>query len=425
MNTSHGEPPRLDDVRVAITGMGITAAGSPGREAFWELICSGQSATRRVTHFDPSPFRSQMAGEADIEGLRGDRDRGIGLLLSAGEEALADAGPLECEPARIGVSVGTAVGPTLELIKVFRGLTEDGAQWDVAHDAADESAYAGTVPSSFAAELAYQCGAAGPVSTFSSGCTSGIDAVARGAELIRRGLADVVVCGGADAPLAPISVASFDVIKATSADNDHPDQACKPFDARRDGFVLAEGAAVLVLERADRVERRRGRAYAWIEGFGSTSNSFHMTGLAPEGMELSRAIDQALSTFPAGAGAIDYVNAHGSGTLQNDRHETGAFKRSLGDQAQRTMISSIKSMVGHSLGAVGAIEIAACALVLDRGFVPPTANLEEADPLCDLDYVPRVGRSARVRAALSTASGFGGFQSAMVLSGRESVEVTA
>jgi len=410
---------------VVISGVGVTAAGLPGREPFWDLLCEGRSATRRITRFDPSPYRSQVAGEVDIDDLPDDVDRGIGLLLAAGREALDDAGDLRVTPERIGVSIGTAVGPTLELIRHFRELTGDGVSWDVPHTAATPRAYPGTIPSSFAAAVAELVGAGGPVATFSSGCTSGIDAVAHGVEMIRRGLADVVFAGGADAPIAPISVASFDAIKATSADNGDPSGACKPFDARRDGFVLAEGAAVVVLERAGLVRARGAHAYAWIGGFGSTSNSYHMTGLTPAGVELARAVDRALADFEPGPRSIGYINAHGSGTVQNDRHETQAFKLALGDQATKAMISSIKSMVGHSLGAVGAIEIAACALALDRGFVPPTANLHENDPACDLDYVPLVGRPAELRAALSTASGFGGFQSAMVLGAGLPEEVTS
>ncbi len=409
--------------RVVITGLGVNAAGGQGREAFWRQITSGRSATRRITHFDPDRFRSQMAGEVEAAGLEPGLDRGIGLLKLAGREAIADAGAIDAAPQRLGVTVGTAVGPTLELIRLFEVLTGHGEVWQVPPGAAEPGSYPCVLPSTFAAELATMASARGPVATFSSGCTSGIDAVARGAEMIRRGHADVVLAGGADAPLSPISVAGFDAIKATSANNDNPDQACRPFDAGRDGFVLAEGAAVLVLETAERAAARGARIYAEISGFGASSNGFHMTGLTSDGVDLSWAIERALDGVPGGAEVIDYVNAHGSGTVQNDRHETAAVKRALGEQAWRTMMSSIKSAIGHSLGAVGAIEIAACAMAIREGMVPPTANLMEPDDACDLDYVPLSARPAALRAALSTASGFGGFQSAMVLSAPESQAV--
>jgi act minimal PKS ketosynthase (KS/KS alpha) len=210
-------------------------------------------------------------------------------------------------------------------------------------------------------------------------------------------------------------VACFDAIKATSPNNDNADQASRPFDLNRDGFVLGEGACVLVLEELEIARRRGAHVYAEIAGFATRSNAYHMTGLKIDGREMAEAIGAAMRQARVNADDIDYINAHGSGTRQNDRHETAAFKRSLGDAAYRTPVSSIKSMIGHSLGAVGSIELGACALAIEHDMVPPTANLENADPECDLDYVPRVARDTRVTTVLSVGSGFGGFQSAAVL----------
>lgn len=210
-------------------------------------------------------------------------------------------------------------------------------------------------------------------------------------------------------------MACFDAIRATSTRNDDPAHASRPFDLTRDGFVLGEGAAVLVLEEAGHARRRGAHARCQVSGFATRGNAYHMTGLTREGLEMAEAIDQALWHARVDPSDVDYVNAHGSGTQQNDRHETAAVKRALGAHAHNTLVSSIKSMVGHSLGAIGAIELAACVLAMEHSVVPPTANLEVPDPDCDLDYVPIQAREARLRNILSVGSGFGGFQSAVVL----------
>jgi act minimal PKS ketosynthase (KS/KS alpha) len=249
----------------------------------------------------------------------------------------------------------------------------------------------------------------------SAGCTSGIDSVGYAAELIREGSADVMITGASDAPISPITMACFDAIKATTPDHDEPERASRPFDGTRNGFVLGEGAAAFVLEELEAARRRGARVYAEIAGYAARSNAYHMTGLRPDGAEMAEAIRVALDEAELDATAIDYINAHGSGTKQNDRHETAAFKASLGHHAYRTPVSSIKSMVGHSLGAIGSIEIAASVLAIENNVVPPTANLCTPDPECDLDYVPLTARENRTDAVLTVGSGFGGFQSAMVL----------
>jgi minimal PKS ketosynthase (KS/KS alpha) len=224
-----------------------------------------------------------------------------------------------------------------------------------------------------------------------------------------------MLAGGTDAPISPITVACFDAIKATSPSNDDAAHALRPFDRNRNGFVLGEGAAVLVLESLEHAQARDARIYAEITGFASRGNAYHMTGLRPDGAEMAAAITAALGESRLPADAIDYVNAHGTATRQNDRHETAALKKALGDHAYRIPVSSIKSMIGHSLGAIGSIEIAACALAIDQGVVPPTASLYEPDPELDLDYVPLEAREKHLGTVLSVGSGFGGFQSAMVL----------
>jgi act minimal PKS ketosynthase (KS/KS alpha) len=294
-------------------------------------------------------------------------------------------------------------------------LSDDGRQWLVDHRYGVPHLYGYMVPSTLAVEVAWQVGAEGPVQLISTGCTSGLDSVRLGARMIADGRADVVLAGATDAPLSPITSACFDAITATSPNNSDPAHASRPFDAKRDGFVLGEGAAMLVLEDAEAARLRGADIYAEIVGDANRSNAFHMTGLRPDGREMAEAIRVALAGARLAANDVDYINAHGSGTKQNDRHETAAFKASLGQRAWEVPVSSIKSMVGHSLGAIGSIELAACALALKHQVVPPTANLNNADPECDLDYVPLVARDHRMDVVLSVGSGFGGFQTAVLL----------
>ncbi|MER5767185.1 beta-ketoacyl-[acyl-carrier-protein] synthase family protein [Streptomyces sp. NPDC001985] len=412
--------------RVAVTGVGVVAPGGVGAPAFWDLLANGRTATRGITLFDPEGFRSRIAAEVDFDpaehGLAPEdtarSDRYIQFALVAAREAIRDAGldPEREDPWRIGVSLGTAVGGTTRLEHDYVAVSSAGARWDVDHRPAGAHLHRAFSPSTLASAVAEQIGAHGPVQTVSTGCTSGLDAVGYAFHAIEEGRADICVAGASDSPISPITVACFDAIKATSPNNDDPEHASRPFDAHRDGFVMGEGGAVLVLEELEHARARGATVYCEIGGYATFGNAYHMTGLTPEGLEMARAIDTALAHARLDGTRIDYVNAHGSGTKQNDRHETAAVKRSLGQHAYRTPMSSIKSMVGHSLGAIGAIELVACVLAMDRQTVPPTANYETPDPECDLDYVPRTARSRKLRHVLSVGSGFGGFQSAVVMS---------
>lgn len=412
--------------RTVVTGIGVVAPGGNTREDFWRRILSGMPATRRVTFFDPTEYRSRIGAECDFDpvakGLtpqeirRNDRYGQFALVATA--EAFADSGldSSTWDGDRVGVSLGTAVGGTTRLDEEYAVISDHGRRWEVDGSYAMPFLYSLFVPSAIATEVAMKYGAHGPAAVISTGCTSGIDAIGHAAELIERGEADIMLAGATESPISPIAFACFDAIRATSPRNDDPVGASRPFDADRQGFVMGEGAAVLVVEELDHARRRGARIYCEITGYGNHANAFHMTGLHPEGRELSRAIDDAMAKARLNADDIGYINAHGSGTVQNDRHETGAFKRSLGEQAYRVPISSIKSVIGHSLGAIGALEMAACALVIDRDAIPPTANLTTRDPECDLDYTPITARDAHIDNVLSVGSGFGGFQSAMVFS---------
>ncbi|MER7200814.1 beta-ACP synthase [Streptomyces sp. CB01635] len=411
--------------RVAVTGVGVVAPGGIGASAFWDLLANGRTATRGITLFDPVGLRSRIAAECDLDPLAHGldpelvehADRYIQFAVIAAGEAVKDSGidtGVE-DPWRIGVSLGSAIGGTTRLEQDYVRVSEGGKRWDVDHRAAEPKLHMAFSPSTLASVVAEQFGAQGPVQTVSTGCTSGLDAVGYAFHTIEEGRADICIAGASDSPISPITMACFDAIKATSPNNDDPEHASRPFDAERNGFVMGEGAAVLVLEDYEHARARGAHIYCELSGYATYGNAYHMTGLTSEGLEMARAIDNALGQARLDPTLIDYVNAHGSGTRQNDRHETAAVKVSLGAHAYETPMSSIKSMVGHSLGAIGAIEVVACVLAMKHQVVPPTANYETPDPECDLDYVPRTARPRKLRNVLSVGSGFGGFQSAVLL----------
>ncbi|MEU6082400.1 beta-ketoacyl-[acyl-carrier-protein] synthase family protein [Streptomyces sp. NPDC047108] len=411
--------------RVAVTGVGVVAPGGVGIPAFWDMLAAGRTATRGITLFNPEGFRSRIAAECDFDptahGLDEETirraDRYVQFAMVAADEALRDSGlePEAENPWRIGVSLGTAVGGTTRLEHDYVAVSASGQRWDVDHRQAGDHLHRAFSPSALASEVAERIGARGPVQTVSTGCTSGLDAIGYAFQAIEEGTMDVCVAGASDSPISPITVACFDAIKATSPNNDDPEHASRPFDAHRDGFVMGEGGAVLILEEMEHARARGATVYCELRGYATFGNAYHMTGLTREGLEMAEAINVALDHARINSSDVDYVNAHGSGTQQNDRHETAAVKRSLKDHAYEVPMSSIKSMVGHSLGAIGAIEVVACTLALDRQVVPPTANYETPDPECDLDYVPRTARPLSLRTVLSVGSGFGGFQSAVVM----------
>jgi act minimal PKS ketosynthase (KS/KS alpha) len=415
----------MTERRAVITGIGVVAPGDPGREAFWDLVSQGRTATRTITLFDPARFRSHLGAECNFDpekaGLSYQQirrmDRAGQFAVAATMEAIDDSGIdfSGSDPVRTGVSIGNAVGNSILMEQEYRVISDNGKRWLVDADYAVPHLYSVVVSSSIASEVGWASGAEGPNAVITTGCCSGIDSVGYAFDLIREGSVDTVIAGATDAPIYPITVACFDTLRASSTRNDDPEHACRPFDRERDGLVLGEGSAVFVMEEYEHAKARGARIYAEVIGYAARANGYHMTGLRDDGREMGEAITAAMDQAKVNPADIDYVNAHGSGTRQNDRHETAAYKRSLGEHAYRVPISSIKSMVGHSLGGIGSIEIAACALAIDRSVVPPTANYEARDPECDLDYVPKTAREQRIETVLSVGSGFGGFQSAILL----------
>lgn len=410
--------------QAVITGVGVIAPGGAGAGEFWSLLAAGRTATRGVTLLDPSPYRSRIAAEAEFDPARhgftaseAERlDRAAKFALVAAREALEDSGLAGAlRPERTGVALGSAVGCATRLSTEYAVVSDCGARWDVDHTKAVSHLFDYLVPSSLAAEVARDVMARGPVALVSNGCTSGLDALGHAADLIREGSADVVLAGGTEAPISPIIMACFDALKLTSASNDTPESASRPFDKSRSGFVLGEGCAVVVLEDLAHARRRGARIYAELAGFATRSSAYHMTGLLPGGRALAGAIVLALSEARTEAAAVDWVCAHGAATLQNDRYETEALKFALGASAPLIPVSSTKSMIGYALGATGALDIVAGALAMAHSLVPPTANLHHPDPHCDLDYTPLVARERQLDTVLCLASSFGGFHSAAVL----------
>jgi len=407
--------------RVMITGIGCVTPIGTGVEGLWAGLRARRSAVRTITRFDPTPFRSHVAAEipdftpADHLRARELRrlDRFSQLGVAAARLALADAGldPAREDRDRIGVMMGSALG----------GVAHAEAQAAAYHRgglrAVDANLALTVFGGAVSCNIAISFGLTGPNATNGMSCASGTVAVGDGLRAIRRGEADVMLCGGAEAPLAPLCFGAFALIRAMSTRNDDPGTASRPFDRDRDGFVMGEGAAVLVLEERGRALARGAPLYAEVSGYALTNDGHHMTAPKPDGREAARAMAQALRDAAVDPAAVGYVNAHGSSTPLNDATETAALKVVFGEHARRLAVSGTKGYYGHPLGASGAIEAAITALALTRGWLPPTLNLTAPDAACDLDYLPGGGRSARAAIALSNSFGFGGVNASLVLTG--------
>jgi 3-oxoacyl-[acyl-carrier-protein] synthase II len=402
--------------RVVITGMGVLSPLGVGLDAFWDGLVHGRSGVRRITRFDPAPFPSQIAGEvpdfrpADHLPRRDvvRTDAFIQYALVAAEEAVAHAGlKIDGQNERVGVALGTGMGGVPWLIAAWETLRREGP--------GGLSAYAlpGSLPNMAAGWVSMRTGARGPLLAPATACAAATQAIGDAARVIQRGEADVMLAGGSDALIHPLVLGGFCAIRALSTRNDAPARASRPFDRDRDGFVLAEGAGVLVLEALETARARGAEVLAEVLGYGLSADAQHPTASSAEGP--ARAMRLALADAHLPPEAIDYVNAHGTSTAQNDVHETEAIKAVLGAHARRVAVSSIKSMTGHLVGAAGAVEAIAAVLALRHGLIPPTINLETPDPACDLDYVPKHARRRPVRIAMSNSFAFGGTNAILIL----------
>jgi 3-oxoacyl-[acyl-carrier-protein] synthase II len=404
--------------RVVVTGIGtITPIGS-GASGLYAGIRGGRSAVSRIRRFDPTPFRSQVAAEvtdfdplAYMDPKRARRlDRFAQFAVAAARQAVADAG-LDLDRAdrdRCGCFIGAALGGGAFAEEQHEVFLREGLR--KVRPTLALAVFSGSASCNIAIDL----GLTGPTSANSDSCSSGAIAIGEAFQWVRAGQADVMLAGGVECPLAPLIFGAFDLLGAMSARNDDPPRACRPFDRDRDGFVMAEGAAVLVLERLDHALRRGARLYGEVLGYGTTNDAYHMTAPLPSGAQAARAMRLALDDAGLRPEQIGYINAHASSTPLNDVVETRAIKMVFGDHAYRVPISGTKAMHGHSLGASGAIEAAICLLAVHHDYLPPTLNLDTPDPDCDLDYIPQQGRAARVDYVLSNSFGFGGINACLV-----------
>ncbi|VAX34948.1 3-oxoacyl-[acyl-carrier-protein] synthase, KASII [hydrothermal vent metagenome] len=411
--------------RVVVTGVGLVSPNGIGKEACWDGMINGRSAVRRVTEFDVSMFNTKIAAQVrDFDpmklGLTRDEalrmDRFVQFAVVAARMAIEDSG-LDFDQEnkeRIGVSLANAICGTKYLEEEFALVTDSGQKpidpTIVRPDLYDAAMF--NTPSS---EITAKYGLKGVCNTISTGCTAGTDSVGFSMEAIMDGDVDVMITGASEAPLTPITFGAFDTVNVLSVHNDEPEKASRPFDAKRNGFVASEGAGLLVVEELEHAIKRGARIYCEIVGFGTTCNAYHMTDLPPEGDAKAECIRIAMDDAGVKPEQIDYINAHGSSTRQNDVFETNAYKMVFGDYAYKIPISSLKSMIGHPLAGANGIELAIGALIFERNMLPPTINQEESDPQCDLDYIPNVARAKKVNYMLKTSSGFSGIHSAMVL----------
>jgi len=405
-------------MRIVVTGMGAVSPLGLDIPTLWQALKSGQSGAGRITLFDAEPFETKIA--AEVKGFDATNyfeyrearrmDRYTQFATVAAMQAVKQAN-LDCakEGTDVGVLIGSGIGGITTLSAQMATLAEKGPH------RISPLLVPMMIADAAAGHVSIMLGAKGMNFCATSACSSGADAVGEACEIIKRGDVQVMITGGSEAPLTPISIAGFNAAGALSVRNDAPEKASRPFDAQRDGFVMGEGAAVLVLESLDHALKRDANILAELAAYGATSDAFHITQPAQDGGGGAKAMLMALRKAGLSPKDIDYINAHGTSTSMNDKCETMAIKSVFGEDAYRVPVSSTKSMMGHMIGAAGAIEAVVCILAIQHGVVPPTINLENADPDCDLDYVPNVARKQRVRAAMSNSFGFGGHNSVLIL----------
>ncbi|HKQ56670.1 MAG TPA: beta-ketoacyl-ACP synthase II, partial [Candidatus Eisenbacteria bacterium] len=405
--------------RVFVTGTGVVSPIGNDTEAFWSNLIAGKSGAGPITRFDVSAYGTRFACEVKDFSSEGvlDRkeakrmDRFVRYAVVASHEALRNAGldPATADTSRIGVIIGSGIGGMETFEEQHSNLVQKGP---------------GRVSPFFipmmivdmaAGQVSIQFGLRGPNLATVSACASGAHAIGEALRLLRAGDADVILAGGSEATITPMALAGFGNARALSTRNDDPQKASRPFDADRDGFVIGEGAAILVLETEEHARRRGAKPLGELCGYGATGDAYHMTAPCVDGAGAARAMQRALDDARLPLDHVQYINAHGTSTPAGDPAEVTAIKTVFGDHARRLMVSSTKSMTGHLLGAAGGIEAVATVLSLTRGIIPPTTNLERPDPTCDLDFVPAQARTHRVTAALSNSFGFGGHNVTLAL----------
>lgn len=405
--------------RVVITGIGIVSPLGVGTEATWSALLAGRSGVGPITRFDAADYPCRIAGEVrgfnpedfiskkDVKKM----DRFIHFALAASQLAVDDAA-LEIGPSvadRIGVHIGSGIGGLPFIERQHTALLETGP------DRISPFFIVGLIVNLAAGQVSIRFGAKGPNLASCTACATGSHSIGDSFEIIKRGDADAMICGGTEAVIAPLAVGGFCAMRALSTRNDEPEKASRPFDLGRDGFVMGEGAGILILEELGSALRRNARIYAEMAGYGLTGDAFHVSAPSADADGPVRVMVAALRDAGVGPEAVDYINAHGTSTPAGDKVETLAIHKVFGERASRIAVSSTKSMTGHLLGAAGGLETAVTALAILRDIVPPTINLEVPDPECDLDYVPGQARRMTVRYALNNSFGFGGTNASLLL----------
>ncbi|WP_432821957.1 beta-ketoacyl-ACP synthase II [Trichloromonas sp.] len=404
--------------RVVVTGVGVVSALGTGTEKNWSALMAGKSGIDRITRFDASDLPTQIAGEVkdfnpedfiDKKEIK-KMDTFIQYSLAASEMAMQDSGLqiTEENAERVGVVVGAGLGGLPAIEKYHEAMMSGG------YKKVSPFFIPMLIINLAPGHISIRFGAKGPNISTVTACATGTHSIGDAYHMIKRGDADAMIAGGAEATITPLAIAGFNVMKALSTRNDDPTAASRPFDKNRDGFVMAEGAGIVVLEEYEAAKARGAKIYAEVAGYGLTGDAHHITSPGPNGEGAARCMKMALKNAGLKPEDVDYINAHGTSTHFNDLYETMAIKSVFGDHAKKLMISSTKSMTGHTLGAAGGIEAVYSLLAMARGEVPPTINYQEPDPECDLDYVPNQGRQARVNVALSNSLGFGGTNGTLV-----------
>lgn len=408
-----------DARRVAIVGMGAVTPLGNDLPSSWAGILAGRSGVGLITQFDPSDLRTRIAAEVKefdptryLEVKEARRmDRFVHFAVACTQEALADSGLdlAQEDPRRVGVLLGSAVGGIHVLLDQVEVMRERGAR------RVSPFAITGLMLNAAAGQISIMLGVRGPSIALATACATGGHCLGEAAEIIRRGDADIMVAGGSEAGVVPIALAAFDSMHALCSRNDEPEKASRPFDADRDGFVVGEGAGVMILERMDRARARGARIYAELLGYGATDDAYHIAQPSEGGEGAMEAMEAALRAGNLRPEDVDYINAHGTSTRLNDAIETRAIKGVFGEHSRKLAVSSTKSMIGHLLGAAGAVEAIVCALAIRDQVLPPTINYDTPDPECDLDYVPNVARPAEVNVCLSNSFGLGGHNGTVAL----------
>jgi len=408
----------VDIRRVVVTGLGaLTPVGNTAEE-FWASLVQGRSGIGPITRFDTTGFPTRIAGEVRNFDLLSFVDKkearrldpylqyAIAASVLAVQDAGLDTGKIDS--TRFGVLIGSGIGGISTLLENYKTLIERGP------DRISPFFIPMLIINMASGLVSIRFGAKGPNSSVVTACATGNHAIGDAFRIIQRGEADVMIAGGAEAIILPLTIAGFCAIKAMTTRNDEPEKASRPFDAERDGFVCSEGAGILVLESREHAFRRDARIYAEIRGYGMSADAHHMTAPDPEADGAARAMAAAVKDAGVSPADVGYINAHGTSTPYNDKFETMAIKRVFGEHAHRLAVSSTKSMTGHLIGAAGGIEAIATVLALHHGILPPTINYEHPDPECDLDYVPNQARKQDVEVAASNAFGFGGTNATLV-----------